>query len=227
MSRPTSHQWDLNRLARRAEYYESPDNQQGSIGNGVLYQLCKDYPRHESINEIESKVWLIGRAYAAAIERGRGSTAEVGNDDFYHAVVAPTFKDSELDERLDAIKGFRDITEKNASRILAVHGYLVRLIRDKITPRRRNRSFASKYLHFHMPNLFFIYDSRVAGALAGKIRLPKDIKTDQEIDDDYAAFFYKALKVKRQMEEALSRREPISLRAFDCALVEIANRRAS
>ena len=35
------------------------------VGNKVLYDLCRLYPRHEQVDQIVAKVWLIGRAYAA------------------------------------------------------------------------------------------------------------------------------------------------------------------
>lgn len=54
------------------------------IGNQVLYDLCRRYPRHAVDAEIVAKVWLIGRAYSASIERGRGKAAgsELSNDRF-------------------------------------------------------------------------------------------------------------------------------------------------
>lgn len=39
------------------------------IGNGVLYDLCKEYSKHDNADEISSKMWLIGRSYAASPER--------------------------------------------------------------------------------------------------------------------------------------------------------------
>ena len=41
-----------------------------NLGNEMLYQLCRDYPDHKAPEVITAKVWLIGRSYAAAIERG-------------------------------------------------------------------------------------------------------------------------------------------------------------
>ena len=46
-----------------------------SIGNQVLYDLCQRYPRHTVDSEIIAKIWLIGRAYSASIERGRGKAS--------------------------------------------------------------------------------------------------------------------------------------------------------
>lgn len=40
------------------------------IGDEVLYDMCRKYPAHDREDVIAAKAWLIGRAYAAAIERG-------------------------------------------------------------------------------------------------------------------------------------------------------------
>jgi hypothetical protein len=43
------------------------------LGNEVLYRLCEEHPRHDSDDSIIAKFWLIGRAYAAAVERRKKS----------------------------------------------------------------------------------------------------------------------------------------------------------
>ena len=44
-------------------------NRVWDLGNKVLYDLCSSYPYHKTDEEIIAKIWLIGRSYAAAIER--------------------------------------------------------------------------------------------------------------------------------------------------------------
>ena len=39
------------------------------LGNKILYDMCQQYPFHNKSSEVIAKVWLIGRSYAAAIER--------------------------------------------------------------------------------------------------------------------------------------------------------------
>ena len=46
----------------------------GGFGNQVLYQMCRDHPGHTDTDVISGKMWLIGRAYSAAIERRAGRT---------------------------------------------------------------------------------------------------------------------------------------------------------
>jgi len=67
-----------------------------NLGNDVLYQLCKKYPEHKTPEEIAAKIWLIGRAYAAAIERRKNKDEE--NDAFYESTVLPIMQRSALDE---------------------------------------------------------------------------------------------------------------------------------
>ena len=43
------------------------------FGNGILYDMCAIYPAHKSVDQIVAKIWLIGRSYAAAIERRKNA----------------------------------------------------------------------------------------------------------------------------------------------------------
>jgi len=52
------------------------------FGNDILYKLCQDFPKHDTSSQIVGKIWLIGRSYAAAIERRKTGVAEIpGADD--------------------------------------------------------------------------------------------------------------------------------------------------
>jgi hypothetical protein len=50
------------------------------LGNSVLYDLCRKHPSHKTADEILAKVWLIGRSYAASIERRKNVKETVGRD---------------------------------------------------------------------------------------------------------------------------------------------------
>src|SRR5665213_1000982 len=65
------------------------------LGNNVLYKLCAEHPGHGDADVIIAKTWLIGRAYAAALERRRN--ADVWGDAFY-VKVAREFLDARLDD---------------------------------------------------------------------------------------------------------------------------------
>jgi len=126
------------------------------LGNKILYDMCANYPYHKSIVQIVAKIWLIGKSYAAAIERRKN--AKEYNEDFYTEVVGPVMMKSGIDQWIAEINRFRFPTLDNIENILAVHGSLMNLIKEMTGMGKR--SLASKYLHFHKRNLFFIYDSR-------------------------------------------------------------------
>jgi len=130
------------------------------LGNGVLYDLCRSHPDHTEDDVIVAKVWLIGRSYAAAIERGRASAKSIPGDRFYKKRVAARIRRSAIDH------WFRQVREDRANeRLLSlkIHDRVARLF-AKVAGRTK-RSLASKYLHFHFPHRFYIYDSRAAAAV--------------------------------------------------------------
>lgn len=175
----------------RIENYED-NNSRWRLGNTILYEMVSKYPRHNDENEIVSKLWIIGRTYAAAIER-RPNKAETPGD-FYYDYVAPKLIASEIDKRIDSLRNYTTITRENLPDILSVHKYLM----DQFTElaQKEKRSLTSKYLHFHLPELFIIYDSRVASVItkfAGK--KPRGLQIPQDADKTYAEFCYKALLI--------------------------------
>jgi hypothetical protein len=66
-----------------------------------------------------------------------------------------------------------------------------------------NRSLASKYLHFHKPNAFFIYDSRASRAISRII--PDDANIPaldcSNADKEYSSFVRKCLWLREQHKE--------------------------
>jgi hypothetical protein len=191
------------------------------FGNGVLYNLCSENFYHCDTDKILSKVWLIGRAYSAAIERRRNK--ESINDNFYIDKVAPTFKDSKIDNYLSELKQYNKLIIDNLPLVLKAHNYLTQLTAS-ITDLEK-RSFSSKYLHFHLPNLFFIYDSRVVGSLRQFIdRVPKSMDfllASDSIDKEYANFVCKCFVIRNNIMDTY--KIDLTLRQFDNILIDIAN----
>lgn len=132
-----------------------------SLGNDVLYKLCRDYPTHDKPDAIVAKFWLIGRAYSAAIERRRNA-AET-SDDFYVRILTDKIQNSGLDQWLAELPGKVGNPWQDLSFIISTHKRLMDVL-AKMTGLDK-RSLASKYLHFHRPELFFIYDSRARKAI--------------------------------------------------------------
>ncbi len=192
------------------------------FSNKILYDLCRNNDLHNKDEIILTKVLFIGRIYAAAVERRRNKKDEI-NDDFYIKTIIPTFKKSELDRHLEKLKNFDKITISNIPDILEAHHYLTSILKN-IT-KLNKRSFSSKYLHFHLPELFFMFDNRVVTALRQFIsRIPEDLKHVMKlknIDNEYANFFCKCFDLKRQMENYYNM--TLSNRQFDNLLIKIAN----
>lgn len=168
------------------------------LGNRELYKLCKKYPDHRDPKVITAKVWLIGRSYATAIERTRNIEEDI--DSLYENRVIPILKSSNIDKNIGHLRNFNEINDKNLKDILETHKYLVDIF-EKITS-LNNRSLASKYLHFHLPKLYFLFDSR---ALKGIRVLKKRHHTTRKItgnfDEEYSKFYLKALDLQDEIEK--------------------------
>lgn len=141
------------------------------LAKDVLYTLCAAFPDHTDTTEVITKINLVGRAYAATLERGRDNTKRYPtNEDFYQRIVAPKVMESALDEWIAEARAV-DPTSLDALEVMVrVHGELTNLFVEMV-PKLTKRSLASKYLHSHVPGLFYIYDSRAANAIGklGKI----------------------------------------------------------
>jgi len=188
------------------------------LGDKVLYDLCKEYPDHKNEQEVFAKIWLIGRSYAAALERGKDENKEI-NDDFYQ-IVSKKLKQSDLDTIIGRLKN-KELREENIKLILGVYQKLHKLTIS--FGRGQKHSFCSKYLHFHFPNLFFIYDSRVASSISKfKIDLSefKDLKSTFEYLP-YFKFFCQCFILQKRIKD--SHGIVVSPRQIDTFLVKKAN----
>ena len=163
-----------------------------------LYKLCHENPLHAEAEVVLAKILLIGRVYAAAIER-RKSDLDKPNDEFYIQRVAPIIMESSIDRWIEKSKKHKPGTLEALAVMLETHGRTTALF-SRISGLEK-RSLASKYLHFHVPNLFFIYDSRAiegmrkVGDIVG-IASPYKGKGDHE----YAKFAEKCVRLSRACE---------------------------
>jgi hypothetical protein len=173
-------------------------------GNQVLYELCKEYPRHDREDEIIAKVWLIGRSYSASIERrpkSKGSVEAEANENFYERVVGPQMVAAKIDDWLAPLEKIEKPDSDNAQKILSVHKKLTDLF-FAITEHNK-RSLASKYLHFHFPKLFYLYDSRAAVEIS-KLTNRVKIRAHVEMADPvYAQYFFRCLELVAHVEKQM------------------------
>jgi len=170
-----------------------------SAGNQVLYDLCRMQPKHESKEISIAKVWIIGRTYAAAIERG---APNAGNQ-FYETKVGPKMVDG-IDSIFEPLRTIQPVADNNLSEVMEAYNLTNELLRDIAGKERR--SLSSKYLHFHFPNLYYLYDSRALGQIkqltdgVGK-NLPDDFKRGG-FDPVYTRFYLRCWRLVRSIHKA-------------------------
>ncbi len=170
------------------------------FGNQILYDMCQKAPLHINEEEVISKVWLIGRSYAAAIERGAKSAYK--GDEFYKHVVGKKIKSigKELDKRISFFSEQEQVTKNLLGKIAETHNYLTKVFYD--ISGMDNRSLASKYLHFHVPNVFYIYDSRAIASVTNLNTLDRNLKKDLlKLDSDlvYVDFLAKVYPLNEKI----------------------------
>ena len=187
--------------------------------NSLLYKMCEEHPEHNNPDYIVAKIWLIGRSYAAAIER-RKNKDENSSDDFYYEEVAPKILTigKDLDERISNIKKNNGIDADIIPYILETHKLLTDTF-NELTDLEK-RSLASKYLHFHCPNAFFIFDSRA------KTNINKFIKKDkktfnievEKYDEEYKDFYFRMIELQSNIQQILGK--TLSPRELDGLLLD-------
>lgn len=186
-------------------------------GNGVLYDLCKKYPEHKEDSDIIAKIWLIGRSYSAAVERRKN--AKTKSDGFYENEVAPLIRKSDLDKWLADLPGKINDSGSRLGHIVEAHWQLTDLFR-RITGLKK-RSLASKYLHFHKPDLFFLYDSRASEAVKKVTPKLRSIKTinAKKSDEEYLVFCRRAQWLMDEIKTKFGHQ--LSMRQLDILLLNL------
>ena len=198
--------------------YLKQKNSRWEFGNGILYQMCEDNQLHNDADVVIGKIWLIGRSYAAAIER-RKNADDYQGDDFYYDAVAPKMLEigDELDGRIESLKNNTGTIADCVSEILITHKFLM----DAFTELTglEKRSLASKYLHFHCPDKFFIYDSRARAAIGKIVKRPnkKILLGIEDYDAEYGDFVCRMLELQEYLDEKLGKYE--NPRAIDSFLL--------
>lgn len=172
------------------------------LGNKVLYDMCAAYSQHETPAEAISKVWLIGRSYAAAIERRKNKQED--SDDFYEKTVGPGVCNSRIDDVLSNMPASPADPVLSVADTVRAHWTVNSLFQS--LAHMGKRSLAAKYLHFHRPDIFFIYDSRAQTAIS---KLTPDCRyiecvslSESERDELYYKFCMRACWLRRHVEES-------------------------
>lgn len=159
------------------------------VGNEWLYKLCKIYPAHTDTAQVAAKIWLIGRAYSAAAERG---VAGKGQADKYIIELSQRFIDQNADGHLKRLPKPTADFRKHLDQVVDVHHCVESIFSNDDELGRV--SLTSKYLHFHRPDLFSIYDSRASSAIA-KIT-PDSRFSGYEVSSEHATLLYAKFTVR-------------------------------
>jgi hypothetical protein len=123
----------------------------------ILYAMCRKWPSHNDLSAVQSKVILIGRTFAAGLERKGGKDKRTG---ILETVANILFRNrSWLDAEILRLRPSRTLTVETTEKISSLHGHTVHLLREGTKSGMNFRSFVSKYLHFHIP-IVPIFDSR-------------------------------------------------------------------
>ena len=210
---------------KRSDFAKAVDDDSDPwvISDLVLYGLCSTYPDHRNAKAVSAKMLLIGRAYAAAAERGRskGENPQTSNDDFYTKQLPSALRGSQLDRIIEDIRSFERIDVENAHQVLRAHTELMRVLRQLTGMEKR--SLASKYLHFHLPSLFFIYDSRACQALRSVSgRHTERSALRGSADPEYMRFVSRALRFRDDLRSQFG--EILTPRQVDRVLLAIESR---
>ncbi len=195
--------------------------------DAILYQMCRDMPRHDSPGETRAKLLIIGRSYATGIERTVRSKGQQGSS--VEQLAEYFCRNATLiDGQMDRIRSLDGSRVEHFREAVDVHGHLVRILTKKICT-RSPRSFVSKYLHFHFP-FVPIYDSYAQLALSRAIpwtdAVEEAFKSPRSADETYC-FFCK--RFWTLYEEAASRKPQALVKELDRYLcyLERAHRRRS
>lgn len=169
-----------------------------NFGNAILYKMCADYPHHDDVDVIAGKIWLIGHSYSAAVNRVRNSSLLKDVENFIADTVAPTIKQSNIDEWIAKVRAIDRLTHDNCEQVLALHKNFTDVLKQ-ITDLNK-RSLASKYLHFHLPNAVFIYDF-LANRSITHLNQGKKHDIPQNYDADYSVFVKRCLVFRDEIFE--------------------------
>ncbi|MFN8376329.1 MAG: hypothetical protein U0694_26090 [Anaerolineae bacterium] len=180
-----------------SEIIQHAQNLPVDFGNQILYRMCADYPYHSDVDVVGGKIWLIGRAYAASLERKKPQGISTNN---LYRQVTQALVASDIDAQLSYLRETYaqplDARDSEAvDRLLNLHDSFVNLV-TRYTQIDK-RSLASKYLHFHLPSLIYIYDSRASSALRAIYpRLSCKQARNTRFDYPYHMFYLKMLKLR-------------------------------
>lgn len=202
---------EILELLNERDYWE--------FGNNILYEMCAKYPKHDDETVALGKIWLIGRSYSASLERVKYDKSKK----FYEDIVKSKIEknSTKIDNAISTLSPASSLHE-----IFATYSMFLDVFNGITT--KNNISFTSKYLHFHCPELFFIYDSRAKSVINDIFNLcteNRGIKKSKMNDfekfrtpvKEYIRFYLKCQECVSVIEKETGKK--ISTRKFDNLLL--------
>lgn len=176
-----------------------------SKADGILYDMCREWSDHKNIGIVQAKVRIIGRVYAAGLER-KGERDKLKG---IYETIAEIFHENRawIDSEVKELNKFKTLSKSSYEGILSVHGNMVKLLRKETRSKLHFRSFVSKYLHFHSP-IVPLFDSVASNTInrpdwypwkrfKGHILVPMD----KQYDPAYYKFFNQFLLYFRDLNK--------------------------
>src|SRR2546423_1421315 len=108
------------------EWARSDSNDPWRVGDAVLYRLCREQPAHSDQATVVAKLWLVGRAYAAPIER-RSKNTEPGTPTLgnYYCAAADAVIDSNMDGRFKSLRARTPVQLTDFETSIEIHAHLL------------------------------------------------------------------------------------------------------
>jgi hypothetical protein len=169
----------------------------------ALYDLCFMHRHHRRDEVVADKLRLLTRLYADSPSwPAKGFSAEA---------TAHNLTRSHVDHWFGAITTAEEL---DVSLLLELHRHLMKVFRDLSD--EEARSLASKYLHFHFPELFYVYDTRIATALSLLMHGDCGFLALADFDPAYGRFHACCRKLTERITPLVGRR--LSPRELDRVL---------
>lgn len=199
------------------DYYDAREDyaQNWKTLDQVLYRLCRDHPLHCDLPSVTAKVVIIGRSYATGIERKVSTEGTQGSSICQVARLLFTHSE-EMDRWLARLRKISTPLDTwNIPEILTIHGLILKLLAELTIGNQAVRTFVSKYLHFHNPDVP-MYDSIASGFLPKLVPLGIQIPAVKQADQDYADYVCRFAKL---YQYATVRGVPVTVRLLDSYLI--------
>lgn len=166
------------------------------LSDQLIYDFVRDNPSNKNVDNIIAKLYIIGHVYSATLERiNYKKQKRKLNTIALYDKTAKEISKLNIDNDLNKLSKM-DINNDDAFILmLEIHNKLTKCF-CKVTGNNKI-SLASKYLHFHFPNHFFIFDS-IVNSNIGKFVDTSNyslIKNSDNINLIYAKYCIKAREI--------------------------------